>query len=95
MRIASNLLTSLVVAAFMSFSAPIVLIGAIWSILSLAGYCLGCVVFHQGTTYLLEFLAVFGSGNPVQGLITLGLTVGVVGVLLDIFNFYRYQSLRE
>jgi hypothetical protein len=44
---------------------------------------------------MLNFLAVFGDGKPLQGLITLGITVSIAGILLDILNFYRYQSLRD
>ena len=95
MRIASNLLVSLLLAAIMSFAAPIVLIGTILGVLSLVTYFPGLIVFRQGTIHVLEFLAVFGNGKPFQGIVTLGLTVGLVGVLLDIFNFYRYQSLRD
>lgn len=95
MRIVSNFLTSLVLAALMSFAAPVVLFGTILGVLSLAGFVSGFIVFEQAISYISEFLAVFGNGKPVQGLMTLGLTVSVVGVLLDISNFYRYQSLRD
>lgn len=95
MRIASSFLISLLLAAIMSFAAPIVLIGTILGILFLASYFPGLIFFEQATIHVLDFLATFGSGKPVQGLITLGLTVAVVGVLLDVFNFYRYQSLRD
>ena len=52
-------------------------------------------VGNQGITYITDFLAVFGDGKPLQGILTLGITISIVGILLDILNFYRYQSLRD
>lgn len=40
------------------------------------------------------FLAVFGNGHALQGLIIIGLASSVAGALFDVFAFYRYQSLR-
>ena len=50
---------------------------------------------NQAVASILEFLAVFGSGKPVSGVVTLGLACSFVGVLFDLFNIYRFQSLRE
>ncbi|HEY9836870.1 MAG TPA: hypothetical protein V6D27_08225, partial [Vampirovibrionales bacterium] len=43
---------------------------------------------------LLQFLATFGSGHPLQGAIVIGLACSVVGVLFDAYALYRYQNLR-
>lgn len=96
MKIVSNFLVSLILAALMSFIAPIILVGGILGILLVASYLPGLFALgNSGAIHILEFLAIFGNGKPLQGIITLGLTVSIVGVLLDIFNFYRYQSLRD
>ena len=80
----------------MSFAIPVLLFGAVLGFLSLTSYIPGFwEVNNQATAYIVDFLAVFGSGKPIQGLITLGLTVSIVGILLDIANFYRYQSWRD
>jgi hypothetical protein len=92
----SNFLLSLTLAALMSFAAPVVLIGITLGILAIVSWFPGFLTLgNQGLLHLLEFLAVFGEGKPLQGIVTLGFTVSIVGVLLDILNFYRYQSLRD
>lgn len=80
----------------MSFTAPVMLIIGILGFLNLTSYVPGFLeVSDHATTYILDFLAVFGSGRPVQGAITLGLAVSIAGILLDLLNIYRYQSLRD
>lgn len=80
----------------MSFSAPVILIGGVLGFLILTSYVPGFLeVSNQGMLYILDFLEVFGSGKPLQGLITIGITLSIVGMLLDILNFYRYQSLHD
>ncbi|MGF1542440.1 MAG: hypothetical protein ACFCU5_18690 [Pleurocapsa sp.] len=80
----------------MSFTVPVVLVGGILGTLFVFSYLPGLVEFgRQGAIQVLNFLAVFGDGKPLQGMITLALTVSVVGILLDALNFYRYQSLRD
>ena len=92
----SNFFLSLFLAAFVSFSAPALLIGSILGLLTLVSHVPGFLeVSHQGMLYILDFLAVFGDGKPFQGIVTLGITLSIAGILLDISNFYRYQSLQD
>jgi hypothetical protein len=80
----------------MSFALPVLLFGSVFGFLSLTSYIPGFwVVSNEGFLYMLNFLGVFGNGKPLQGLITLGITVSIAGILLDLLNFYRYQSLRD
>ncbi len=80
----------------MSFAAPVILIGCAIGFFSIIGYIPGFLeLSDRAIFYILEFLTVFGAGKPLQGLITLGITVSIVGILLDILNFYRYQSLSD
>lgn len=80
----------------MSFAAPAMLIGCILGLCAVFGYIPGFwVLSNQMTTCILEFLAIFGDGKPLQGVVTLGITVSIVGVLFDILNLYRYQSLKD
>ena len=80
----------------MSFTAPVLLIISILGFLNLTGYVPGFLeVSNRGIIYVLDFLAVFGEGKPVQGIITLGITLSIAGILLDLLNIYRYQSLRD
>lgn len=96
MKIVLSFLLSISLAALVSFAAPVILVGSILGVFSIISYFPGLVMFgNQGAIQILEFLAVFGNGKPFQGVLTLGLTVSVVGILLDVLNFYRYQSLRD
>ena len=80
----------------MSFAFPVMLIGCAIALLGIIGYIPGFwELSNQMTSYIEAFLATFGDGKPLQGMITLGLTVSIVGILLDILNFYRYQSVRD
>ena len=91
-----NFFLSLFLAASISFTIPIILFGAVLGFFNLTSYIPGFwEVNNQTITYVMNFLAVFGSGKPLQGLITLGITVSIAGILLDISNFYRYQSWRD
>ena len=84
----------------MSFAAPIVLIGCAIAFLNLVSYVPGFwESSNSGISYILDFLAVFGSGKPLHGMITLGVTVSIVGILLDMLNLYRnvyyYQGFED
>lgn len=92
----SNFILSLFLAASMSFAAPVILIGFILGFLNISSYFPGFLeISTQLSLQILDFLAVFGNGKPIQGLLTLGFTVSIVGISLDALNFYRYQSLRD
>ena len=96
----SNIFISLLLAASISFAAPAVIVGCAIACLNLVGYFPGFwELSNHGIFHILEFLAVFGNGRPLQGIVTLGITVSIVGISLDILNFYRnsycYQSFNE
>ena len=96
MKIVLSFLISISLAALFSFAAPVILVGTILGFLLIISYLPGLAILgNAGAIQVLEFLAVFGSGKPVDGILTLGLTVSIVGILLDILNFYRYQILRD
>lgn len=96
MSILSHLLRSLALTTFLSFATPILLVSGLLVALSLVGYVPGIALMGQiGASQILQFLAVFGSGYPVQGMLIIGFTCGIVGSLFDLFNFYLYQSLRN
>jgi hypothetical protein len=95
-KIVLSFLISISLAALFSFAAPVILVGTILGFLLIISYLPGLAILgNAGAIQVLEFLAVFGSGKPVDGILTLGLTVSIVGILLDILNFYRYQILRD
>ena len=98
MRVVSNFLVSLLLTTVISFTAPALLIGLALLILLVLGYVPGLSFLGQcGMVQISDFLAVFGSGSPFEGVIILSLAFAVVGFFFDIFNFYfyRYQGLRS
>jgi len=96
MTILPNFLRSLVLTTFLSFVAPLVLVSALLVFALGVGYFPGLETIGQiGTSQLLNFLAVFGTGSPLEGAIVIGLTCSLVGALFDTYAFYRYQSLNN
>jgi hypothetical protein len=96
LELVSNLFISLFLAALMSFAAPVILIACIIVFFTMIGCVPGFLeLSHQAQIYISEVLAIFGNGKPFQGIITLGITLSIVGVLFDILNFYRYQTLSD
>lgn len=96
MSILPNFLRSLVLTILLSFVAPV----AVVTVLFAAVGGIGCIpglesIGQDGTTQLLNFLAVFGTGSPLQGITTIGCTCSLVGALFDAYTFYRYQGLND
>jgi hypothetical protein len=96
MSILPNYLRSLVLTILLSFVAPIVLITALLTVASGIASIPGFEAIGQtGTTQLLQFLTVFGSGSPLEGVMVIGFTCSLVGALFDTYAFYRYQMLND
>ncbi|MCA1993375.1 MAG: hypothetical protein LDL41_15245 [Coleofasciculus sp. S288] len=96
MSILPNFLRSLVLTTLLSFVAPIVVVIALLATLSIIGFVPGLEAIGQtGTAQLLNFLAVFGTGSPLQGVTIIGLACSFVGALFDAYIFYRYQTLND
>ena len=94
MRVASSLIVSLILTTIISFVIPVAIVGLILGVATLISLIPGLTIFgHQAVNCIVEFLAVFGTGNPLSGVITLGLVSSFVGALFDLFNIYRFQSL--
>ncbi len=96
MSILPNYLRSLALTVFLCFVAPFAVVAVLLSCLIGIGYVPGFESVGQaGTIQLLQFLAVFGSGCPFQGIMVFGFTCGLVGALFDTYSFYRYQMLND
>lgn len=96
MSILAAFLRSLLLTSVLSFTAPLLLVGAILVSLSVAGYIPWLDTFsNTAVAQVLKFLATFGSGEPWHGLMVIGITCGLVGGLFDTYAFYRYQTLRD
>lgn len=92
----SNLMRSLLLTTLLSFTTPIILVGVLLTIVSGIGYLPGLTDLSQiFASQILEILAVFGSGCPIQGILVIGSAWGMVGCLFELYNFYLYQDLRS
>lgn len=89
-----SFLCSLLLTSLASFTAPVIL-----CVLTLVGLTLITYVplmgawGEKGYELVWNFLTVFGDGSGSMGILTIGLTCGIVGVLFEALNFYRYQTL--
>lgn len=91
MIISPKFLRSLLLASFLSFAAPVLLMGGMLASLFLASYVPGLDIIGQlGAESIWKFLAIFGDGSPTEGVLTIGSTCAVVGALFDTYAFYRY-----
>ena len=96
MSILPNYLRSLVLTVLLCFIAPIVVVTLLFTALGIMAYVPGLELLGQtGNVQILNFLATFGSGCPLQGVTTIGCTCSLVGGLFDTYAFYRYQSLND
>ena len=92
MSIFPNFLRSLLLTSLLSFVAPLLLIGAGLTSFSLIGFVPALQgVGRSGENLILQFLATFGSGYPLQGLFVIGLTFGLVGALFDTYASYQHS----
>lgn len=95
MSIFPNFFRSLLLTSILSFAAPILLVGGTLAGLSLISYIPGLAIIGQsGAESIWKFLVIFGTGCPIQGMLTIGMTCGLVGAMFDTYAFYRYQTLR-
>lgn len=95
MSLSSAFLRSLLLTGFLSFVTPTLLLGATIASFAIVGY----LPFLETTSQscidqILKFLATFGSGNALHGILIIGVTCSLVGTLFDACTFYRYQNLR-
>lgn len=95
MSILPNFLRSLLLTMIFSFITPTLIIGGgLLSVLFL-GYIPGLQAVGTAIAIAMtQFLATFGSGSAIHGLVVIGFTCSVVGALFDTYAFYRYQNLR-
>lgn len=96
MSILPNLLRSLILTSIFSFFSPILLIGTILASLTMVEHIPRLEPFGRlGIEQTTYFLAVFGSGSAIRGLLIIGLVVTLVGILFDAYTFYRFQNIRD
>jgi hypothetical protein len=92
MSIFPNFLRSILLTGLLSFIAPLLLIGAGLTGFSLIGLVPSLQgLGHSGEELILQFLATFGSGCPLQGFLVIGITFGLVGALFDTYASFQHS----
>ncbi|MGK7921740.1 MAG: hypothetical protein AB4080_17220 [Trichodesmium sp.] len=88
MNIVTDFLRSLLLTSIFSFIAPMMLIGASWTSLTLISHFPSLQRIGQsGMTQIWELLATFGSGHPWQGCFVIAITFSLVGAMFDTYVF--------
>ncbi|MDZ8055168.1 MAG: hypothetical protein RMX68_026335 [Aulosira sp. ZfuVER01] len=95
MTVFTNFLRSLLLTTIFSFVVPMFLVGGFLLLLSLIGHIPGLQGITEAiATQIIHFLATFGSGTPLRGLVVISVTCSFVGALFDVYAYYRCQILR-
>ena len=89
--------TSLGLSLFFSFISPVIMLGGLWIVL--LGITQVPWTNHLGNealSILTNFLATFGSGQPLQGMLVVSSVAAIVGGLFDTYasalsRAYRYH----
>jgi hypothetical protein len=89
-----NILRSIVLTGVFSFILPSAVIG----VLALGLYSLSIApamgdISQAGLQQMTYVLLIFGNGSAVAGLILINCVCSLVGILFDVFSFYRQQKL--
>ncbi|NEQ67230.1 MAG: hypothetical protein F6J86_43890 [Symploca sp. SIO1B1] len=92
MTILPRFLRSLALTTLLSFVTPIVLVTMLLTAISVVTFVPGLqIIGNTGTTHLLDFLAAFGKGSSLEGVLVISLTFSLVGALFDTYAFYHYR----
>lgn len=88
----ASLLRSLLISSILSFSVPVLLLAGVLVNLILLGYVPGFEAMAEfGLEQIYTFLATFGNGQPLEGILIIGLVCSLVGSLFDTYVFYQRQ----
>lgn len=96
MDIEPNFLRSLLLASALGFVAPSLLLGLAIACLWLLGNIpVLAAIGRSGTSALLQFLATFGRGHPIEGVVAIALSCSIVAALFETYAFSQYPSERH
>lgn len=92
----ANLLRSLLLTGFFSFAASTLLLSGLLISLFLLCYVPALKGIGQfGIEQMFGFLAIFGNGQPFEGLLVISLTCSLAGAIFDAYVFYQQQAPRK
>jgi hypothetical protein len=96
MSFSLNFLRSLILASILSFLMPVGFLSLLLTGLFLSGQLPFLQTPSQAALHqFLQFLATFGNGDAVEGLLVIGIVGSFVGVLFDTFVLYQQQYLHR
>ncbi|NEP61560.1 MAG: hypothetical protein F6K31_32180 [Symploca sp. SIO2G7] len=96
MTILPRFLRSLALTILLSFVTPILLVTVLLTAISVIAFVPGLkFIGNAGTAHLMDFLTIFGSGCPLEGIFVISLTCGLVGALFDTYVFYHHRILNS
>lgn len=96
MDVEPNFFRSLLLASAIAFVTPSLLLGLAIACLWLLGNIPGLVAIGRyGSNALLQFLATFGRGHPLEGVLAIALSCSVVAALFETYAFSQYPSERH
>ena len=84
--------TSLGLSLLFSFIIPTIVLGTLWGLLIVVAQIPG--THHFGNLSLqifTEFLAAFGTGHPVDGILVISSVIAIVGGLFDTYASRSYH----
>ncbi|WP_330202280.1 hypothetical protein [Cyanobacterium sp. Dongsha4] len=94
MNIWLSLLLSLLLTSLVSFALPIVLFTVVLAILGVMGHLpLISPFINYVYAQIWQFLAIFGEGSGIFGILIIAVTCAIAGLLFESLNFYRYRLL--
>ena len=94
MNILVPLFFSLVLTSLVGFMIPIVLAIVLLGSLSIVAHLDTLAIWADvAFGYICNFLAIFGEGSPLDGVIMIAIVSSIAGLLFEFFNFYRHHLL--
>ncbi len=88
------LLRSLCVASSLGFLVPVIAVGVVMIGLGLGSYLPGVAWVSQACFQgIIDVLATFGAGRPLEGLMVIGGAFALVSALFDGYVIYRQRLL--
>lgn len=89
-----QLFSSLLLTLGICFITPAVSLGVALGALTLGAWSPLSTISGVGKDYLMDFLTTFGAGDVVSGVVSICLTISIVGGLFEMFMFYKYSYLK-
>ncbi|MBE9080241.1 hypothetical protein IQ241_23625 [Romeria aff. gracilis LEGE 07310] len=90
-----HFLRSLAITLLVSFLIPLSGLGLLLGLLNLGQLSPAATASSVALQQMLTFLSVFGGGDPVQGIVVIGLAASLVGGLFDAFAAYKHPNLPD